>query len=82
MSNITCACVSAETNVSGTELCPLCNDPDLKSWLAFVEDFKSKNHGADLSDPVVIEKLNLKWLFERKPMIWMKRIIYGALPRD
>jgi len=65
--------VSAKTNGSGTELCPLCNAVhDLKLWLAFVGDFKCKNYAANLSDAVVIEKLNLKWLFEGKPVIWIE----------
>ena len=57
-----------------TEPCASCRAThNLERWTAFLNDFQLKYSDADLSDSVLIERLNLKWLFEGKPDTWTEQ---------
>ena len=75
MLNTKCTC-ELQNAVLGmsAEPCASCQAAhNLERWTAFLEDFKMKNSDADLSDSVLIEILNLQWLFQSKPDTWTKR---------
>lgn len=71
MSNQVCTCPSHQDRPTRSRgVCLMCGaKSNLESWSQFLEDFRRKNPHADLDD-ILMERLNLKWLCEGKPVTW------------
>lgn len=66
----TLTCHHQRDRLTASELgsCALCAAAtNLESWMGFLEDFQIKNPNANFDDVVLMERLNLLWLFEVKP---------------
>lgn len=75
MLNTRCTC-ELQNALAGVEtaLCASCSAThNLERWTAFLEDYQLQNPDADLSESVLIEILNLHWLFEGKPSTCTER---------